>query len=155
DGALDLVQANGHIDDYRPKLPFMMPAQLILSDGAGAFVDVSGGAGPPWQVPRVARGLAVGDIDNDGRVDVLLVAQQAPLALLRNEPGPDTGHSLTLALEGVASNRDAVGAKLTVTAAGRTQVATRFGGGSYLSASDPRLHFGLGAATKVDRVEVT
>jgi tetratricopeptide (TPR) repeat protein len=155
DGALDLVQANGHIDDYRPKLPFMMPAQLILSDGAGGFVDVAGRAGPPWQVPRVARGLAIGDIDNDGRVDVLLVAQQAPLALLRNEPGPATGHSLTLALEGVASNRDAVGAKLTVTTAGRTQVATRFGGGSYLSASDPRLHFGLGAATKVERVEVT
>jgi tetratricopeptide (TPR) repeat protein len=154
DGVLDLAQANGHIDDYRPTLPFQMNAQLILGDGVGGFVDVSAGAGPPWQVLRVARGLAVGDIDNDGRVDVLLVAQQAPLSLLRNEPGAG-GHSLTLALEGVASNRDAVGATVKVTAGGRNQVATRFGGGSYISASDPRLHFGLGGALKADRVEVT
>jgi enediyne biosynthesis protein E4 len=155
DGRLDLVQANGHIDDYRPKLPYMMPAQLILADGLGGLVDVSAGAGPPWQVLRVARGLAIGDVDNDGRVDVLLTAQLAPLALLHNDPGPAMGHFLTLALEGVASNRDAVGAKVTVTAGGRTQVAVRFGGGSYLSASDPRLHFGLGAARQVDRVEIT
>src|SRR5262249_58025643 len=60
DGALDLVQANGHIDDYRPKLPFMMPAQLILSDGAGEFVDVSAGAGPPRPDPPAARGRAIG-----------------------------------------------------------------------------------------------
>ena len=85
---------------------------------------------------------------------MLIVAQNAPLALLHNESAsPD--HFLTLALEGTTSNRDAVGARVAVTAAGRTQVAARFGGGSYLSASDPRLHFGLGPAPKVDRVEVT
>ena len=102
----------------------------------------------------MGRGLAVGDIDNDGRIDVLVVGQGAPLALFRNQPAPAAGHFLTLALEGVVSNRDGVGAKVTVTAGGRSQVAVRFGGGSYLSASDPRLHFGLGEARRADRVEV-
>ena len=98
--------------------------------------------------------MAVGDIDNDGRIDVLIVGQDAPLALFHNQPAPADGHFLTLALEGLASNRDGVGAKVTVTAGGRSQVAARFGGGSYLSASDPRLHFGLGPARRADRVEV-
>jgi hypothetical protein len=92
----------------------------------------------------LGRGLAVGDIDNDGRIDVLIVAQGAPLALLHNQRAPAAHHFLTLALEGVASNRDGVGTRVTVTAGSWSQVAVRFGGGSYLSASDPRLHFGLG-----------
>ena len=84
DGRLDLAQANGHVDDYRPTLPYAMPAQLFLGDGAGRLVDVSDRAGPPWQILRVGRGLAVGDMDNDGRIDVLIVSENAPLALLRN-----------------------------------------------------------------------
>ena len=153
DGRLDLAQANGHVNDLRPTEPYAMPPQLFLGDGKGRFVDVSERAGPPWQVPRLGRGLAVGDLDNDGRIDILLVAENAPLALLANRTGsPD--HFLTLALEGTASNRDAIGARVAVTCGGRTQVAARFGGGSYLSASDHRLHFGLGTARMVDRVEV-
>jgi hypothetical protein len=105
-------------------------------------------------VPRVARGLAVGDLDNDGRVDVVIVSQNAPLALLHNQSA-SPNHYLMLLLEGTFSNRDAVGARATVTAAGKTQVAARFGGGSYQSASDRRLHFGLGPAQVVDRIEVT
>ena len=154
DGRLDLVQANGHVTDYTPSIPYEMRAQLLLGDGSGRFRDVSEQAGPPWEVPRIGRGLAVGDIDNDGRQDVLIVGQGAPLALFRNQPAPDAGHFLTLTLEGVASNRDGVGAKVTLTARGRSQVAIRFGGGSYQSASDPRLHFGLGAARRADLVEV-
>jgi hypothetical protein len=154
DGRLDLVQANGHISDYTPSFPYKMRAQLLLGDAPGHFRDVSDLAGPPWQVLRLGRGLAVGDLDNDGRMDILIVGQGAPLALLHNQPAPAAGHFLTLALEGVASNRDGVGARVTVTAGGRNQVAARFGGGSYLSASDPRLHFGLGAARRADRVEV-
>ena len=154
DGRLDLVQANGHVSDFSPSFPYEMRAQLLLGDASGHFRDVSEQAGPPWQVLRLGRGLAVGDIDNDGRMDVLIVGQGAPLALFHNQPAPAAGHFLTLALEGVASNRDGVGAKVTVTAGGRSQVAVRFGGGSYLSASDPRLHFGLGAARRADRVEV-
>jgi len=154
DGRLDLVQANGHVNDYRPKTPYAMPAQLFLGDGAGNLLDVSNRAGAPWQVLRLGRGLAAGDLDNDGRIDILLVAENAPLALLHNQ-NASQDHFLMLALEGTTSNRDAVGARVAVTASGRTQVSTRFGGGSYQSASDQRLHFGLGPARIVDRVEVT
>ncbi len=154
DGQLDLAQANGHIADFVPSFPYEMRAQLLLGDASGHFRDVSERAGPPWQVLRLGRGLAVGDIDNDGRMDVLIVGQGVPLALFHNQPATTAGNFLTLALEGVASNRDGVGAKVTVSAGGRSQVAVRFGGGSYLSASDPRLHFGLGAARRADRVEV-
>ncbi len=154
DGWLDLVQANGHVSDFRPTIPREMNAQLLLADAAGRFVDASDRAGPPWQILRLARGLAVGDLDNDGRTDVLLVNQNAPLALLHNR-SQASNHYLTLALVGTVSNRDAVGARVVVTAEGHSQVAVRFGGGSYLSASDPRLHFGLGLARIVDRVEVT
>jgi hypothetical protein len=154
DGWPDLVQANGHVSDHRPKFPYLMPAQLFLNQGHGKLIDVSDRSGAPWKVPRIARGLAVGDIDNDGRTDVVLISENTPLALLHNQP-TSKQHFLTLLLEGTRSNRDAVGARVTVTSSGRTQTATRYGGGSYLSASDSRLHFGLGPSTKVDRIEVT
>ena len=150
---LDLVQANGHVDP-RPNIPYAMPAQLFLGDGAGKLMDVSNRAGACWRVLRLGRGLAAGDLDNDGRVDLLLVGLNAPLALLHNE-NASQDHFLVLALEGTNSNRDAVGARVAVAASGRTQVSMRLGGGSYLSASDPRLHFGLGPARIVERVEVT
>jgi tetratricopeptide (TPR) repeat protein len=154
DGRPDLVQANGHVGDYLPTTPYAMPAQLFLGDGTGKFVDVSRNAGPPWRLPRLGRGVAVGDVDNDGGIDVLIVSENAPLALLHNESAPGN-HFLTLALEGTASNRDAVGARVAVTAAGQTQVAARLGGGSYLSASDHRLHFGVGPAAVVEQIDVT
>ena len=154
DGRLDLAQANGHVNDLSPKIPYAMSAQLFLGDGAGKLLDVSNRAGAPWQVLRLGRGLAAGDLDNDGRIDLLLVGENDPLALLHNQ-NASHDHFLMLALEGTTSNRDAVGARVAVTASGRTQVSMRFGGGSYQSASDQRLHFGLGAARIVDRVEVT
>jgi hypothetical protein len=154
DGYPDLAQANGHVSDPRPELPYAMPAQLLLNDGAGRFTDVSDHAGPPWKIPRLARGLAAGDVDNDGRTDLVIVAENAPLALLRNQT-VSPNHFLILELEGTTSNREAVGARVAVTASGRTRIAARSGGGSYLSTSDHRLHFGLGTATVVDRVEVT
>jgi len=153
DGWLDLAQANGHVSDLRPVLPFEMAAQLFLNRGNGKLIDVSHRSGDPWQVPRLGRGLAVGDIDNDGRTDVIIVSEDAPLALLHNKSATQY-HSLTLLLVGTASNRDAVGARVALTAGGRTQVAARLGGGSYLSASDHRLHFGLGPASVAERVEV-
>jgi len=154
DGRLDLAQANGHVEDYRPKVPYAMSAQLFLGDGAGKLLDVSNRAGAPWQVLRVARGLAAGDLDNDGRMDLVFVGENDPLALFHNQ-NASQDHFLMLTLEGTISNRDAVGARVAVTASGRTQVSMRFGGGSYQSASDPRLHFGLGSAPIVDRIEVT
>ena len=109
DGRLDLVQANGHVGDYRPEIPYAMSAQLFLGDGAGKLLDVSNRAGPPWQVLRLGRGLAAGDLDNDGRIDMLLVGENDPLALLHNQ-NASHDHFLMLALEGTTSNRDAVGA---------------------------------------------
>ena len=154
DGYLDLATTNGHVDDFRPAEPYMMPSQLLAGTPKGKFVDVTSGAGAAWQVPRLGRGLASGDIDNDGRVDLVILSQNQPLAYFHNKTRG--GHYLTLRLEGTASNRDAVGARVTVTAGGRSQTAWRFGGGSYQSASDPRLHFGLGqAARAAERVEVT
>jgi enediyne biosynthesis protein E4 len=154
DGRLDLAQANGHVNDNRPAVPYAMPAQLFLGDGFGRFVDVSRQAGEAWQVPHVGRGLAVGDLDNDGRLDVLVTADRENLVYLHNR-GP-AGHFIVLGLEGKTpgSNRDAVGARVTLTAGSHRQVAERIGGGSYLSACDNRLHFGLGAETDIDDLEV-
>jgi enediyne biosynthesis protein E4 len=153
DGWLDLATANGHVDDPGKGIPREMPAQLMLGTGGGNLVDVSGRAGEPWRVPRIARGLAAGDLDNDGRTDLLIVSQNAPLAYFHNRS--QGGHWLTIRLEGSASNRDAVGARVTVTAGGRRRTEWRVGGGSYQSASDPRLHIGLGSSNLIDQIEVT
>ncbi len=152
DGRLDLLTVNGHIADERPEIPYAMPAQLMLGGAGGRLTDVSAAAGAPFQVPRLGRGLAVGDLDDDGRLDAIVVGHDGPVAYFHNT-GPG-GRSIAIRLVGTASNRDAVGARVTVEAGGRRQVADRFGGGSYQSASDPRLHFGLGAATRVDALEV-
>ncbi len=152
-GLLDLATANGHVVDKRPTAPFAMPAQLLLGSGNGRFLDALDSAGQLWSVPRIARGLAVGDLDNDGRLDLVIVAQDGPLVFAHNQSMPR--HFLTVRLEGRASNRDAVGAKVFVQSGPHRQVAWRSGGGSYLSASDPRLHFGLNGSDRVDVLEVT
>ena len=153
DGRLDLATGNGHVDDNRADVPWRMPAQLFAGTENGhRLVDVTNRAGPPWQVPLAARGLAAGDLDNDGRVDLVVVSHNQPVVYFHNRT--EGGRSLTLLLEGGRSNRDAVGARVTVTAGGMRRVAWRIGGGSYQSASDPRLHFGLGALDRADEVEV-
>lgn len=152
DGRMDLATANGHVNDYRPNVPYAMPVQLLAGVGDGRMVDVSTAAGPPLSVPRVGRGLAAGDLDNDGRVDLIVVAHDAPVAYFRNRTAG--GHFVTLRLEGTDSNRDGVGARVVVTSGGQRQVLQRVGGGSYLSAPDPRLHVGLGRADRVDAIEV-
>ncbi|WP_165227964.1 FG-GAP-like repeat-containing protein [Aquisphaera insulae] len=152
DGLLDLATANGHVNDERPQVPYAMPARLYLGDGRGRLVDASEAAGPPWRRPVLGRGLAVGDLDNDGRLDVLIVPRNEPLVYARNRT--KGGHSLTLQLRGSVRARDPVGARAVVEVSGRRQTAWLTGGGSYLSASDPRLHFGLGTASVVDSVEI-
>jgi tetratricopeptide (TPR) repeat protein len=154
DGWLDLITANGHISDQRPLFPRAMRAQLFLGNPAGTLSDVTAQAGPPFQQPHVGRGLAVGDLDNDGRLDAVMVAQNEPLVVFRNETGSHRGHFVTFRLEGTRSNRDGVGAVVTVEAGGRSQVAPRLGGGSFQSAGDGRLPFGLGPEGRVDSVEV-
>ncbi|AMV39403.1 FG-GAP-like repeat-containing protein [Planctomyces sp. SH-PL62] len=152
DGRLDVATANGHVNDDRPDYPYQMPTMLLLGGPDGRLVDVTESSGAPWSIPRVSRGLATCDLDNDGRVDLVVLAQKSPLGYFHNLA--ESGRSLTLELEGTASNRDAVGAVVSVTAGGRRLRRWRSGGGSYQSASDPRLHFGLGASDQVDQVEV-
>ena len=152
DGHLDLVTANGHVNNSRSLYPYAMPMQLLAGRGRGRFTDVSAATGPPLTTPRIGRGLAAGDVDNDGRVDLLVVSQGEPLAYLHNRT--DGGHALTLRLEATRTARDAVGARVVVTSGGRRQTAWRTGGGSYLSSSDPRLHFGLGPDRRAELVEV-
>ncbi len=154
DGKLDLAQSNGHVTDLRPSTPYAMPSQLFLGDGAGKLKDVSHQAGPIWSVPRLGRGMTAGDFDNDGRIDLLMLIENEPLVLLHNE-SPAENHFVTLQLEGTTSNRDAVGAIVAAVSGGQTRVATRFGGGSYMSALDRRIHFGLGSVPAVDRIEIT
>jgi hypothetical protein len=153
DGQLDLLSANGHIFDSRPKIPFTMPLQLLAGGTDGRFRDVSGQAGEPFGPLHLGRGLAVGDLDNDGRIDAVVLAENEPLIYLHNLTDK-AGHFLTINLEGTRSNRDAVGARVAIVAGGRRLVAERIGGGSYQSASDPRLHFGLGQASVVESVEI-
>ncbi|MDR3637913.1 MAG: FG-GAP-like repeat-containing protein [Isosphaeraceae bacterium] len=153
DGYLDIMTANGHVNDERPRFPYEMPPQLLVGGPQGKVTDVSATSGPPWQVKCVGRGLAAGDLDNDGRVDAILLAQNAPLSWFHNQT--ERAHFITIQLEGTTSNRDAVGARVDVVpATGRRQVAQRTGGGSFQSASEGRLHFGLGASDRVDTVEV-
>jgi enediyne biosynthesis protein E4 len=153
DGQLDLASANGHVNDLRPNYPYLMPAQLLVGGVDGRLTDVSDRAGAPWTVPRMGRGLAVGDLDNDGRLDVLILAHNQPLAYLHNRT--KGGRFLALRLVGRHSNRDAVGAKVVVIAGSRRLSAQRIGGGSYQSASDSRFHFGLEQVDRIDTIEIT
>ena len=151
DTHLDLITANGHLDRL-PGTPYKMPVQLLLGDGARLH-EVAAGGGSALTVPRIGRALATGDLDNDGRMDALVLDHGSPLAYLHNQT-PRGGSFLVLQLESTHANRDAVGARVMVRAGRRRQWAWRLGGGSYQAASDSRLHFGLGRAALVDEVEV-
>jgi tetratricopeptide (TPR) repeat protein len=153
DGRPDVVITNGNVNDFRPLYPFAMPTRLYEGRPGGRLVDVSDRSGPPWSVPRLGRGLASGDLDNDGRVDFLVMAQDGPLAWFHNRT-ERPGHFVTFLLEGTRSNRDGVGARVVVETKRERRVAHRVGGGSYLAACDGRIHLGLGASTSVDAVEV-
>jgi hypothetical protein len=154
DGRLDLITANGHVSDYGPGVACAMPLQLLRGEAGRRLTDVSERAGGPFRESHLGRGLAAGDLDNDGRIDAVVVAQDEPLIYLHNRTA-HAGHFVTLGLEGRGSNRDAIGARVMVEASGRRLVSWRCGGGSYQSAGDPRLHFGLGSAARVRRVEIS
>ncbi len=153
DGCLDMISANGHVLDGRPTYPYAMPLLLMLGTPAGRLTDVSRTSGTPFTPLHLGRGLAAGDLDNDGRMDALVVVQNEPVVFLHNRTEP-RGHFIRFCLEGTRSNRDAVGARVTVSCGGRDRYTFRVGGSSFQSSPDPRIHFGLGTATAVDAVEI-
>jgi tetratricopeptide (TPR) repeat protein len=154
DGHLDLITANGHISDLRPLFPCPMTAQLYLGSQSGFLTDVASKSGPVFHQLYVGRGLAVGDLDNDGRLDAVMAAQNDPVVMFHNETRSAASHFVTFAIEGTRSNRDGIGAQVVICSAGRRQVAQRFSGGSFQSASDPRLHFGLGSSDRIESLEI-
>jgi enediyne biosynthesis protein E4 len=156
DGWKDLFVAQGHVDDLieqaQPSLHYREPV-LLARNNAGEFVDISERAGSVFLKNMVARGMAVGDIDNDGRLDVVISTNEGPVYVLHNET-PTENHWLSLELIGHKSNRDAIGAEVKLITAGRQQMVTVGTAGSYLSSSDKRVHFGLDKEKFVDRIEI-
>jgi enediyne biosynthesis protein E4 len=128
--------------------------QVLRNLGDGTFADVTSSAGPGLQVIKSSRGAAFGDYDNDGRVDVVVVNMDDTLTLLHNTT-KNAHHWLAVKTIGGKSNRDGIGARVRVRAGGRDQVREVRTSGSYASSNDPRVHFGLGAAPRVESLEVT
>jgi len=157
DGRLDLVIANGHIDDtvrnIRGNVGYAQPPHLFLNVGNGKFQDVVDTNGGDFAAPRVGRGLAFADFDRDGDVDLLLTTNNGPAYLFRNELHSGS-RALRLHLTGTKSNRDAIGAVVRIYHGGDTQMRTVRGGSSYLSQSELPLTFGVGKSDRVDRLAV-
>jgi hypothetical protein len=160
DGWLDVVVANGHVypiaDQFDWNTSYRQRA-LLFRNLAGKFVEVAGSAGPGLSVPRSTRGLAAGDLDNDGDLDVVLNNLDEPPTLLRNDGGSRAGHWLTVRLVGDPARRcprDAIGSVVFCTAGGLRRRGEVGSGRGQVSQSDLRVHFGLGVATRVERLEV-
>ena len=163
DGALDLVVVNGHIDDTVRNVNgvgYAQPPQLFLNNGKGRFVDVAAEIGGGFNQPKVGRGLAYGDFDRDGDLDLLITTNNGPAYLYRNDlsgdaRGPGKNRSIRFRLVGTKSNRDAVGAVLKISSGGFAQSRMVKGGSSYLSQSELPVTFGLGPWDKVDRLLIS
>jgi hypothetical protein len=156
DGWLDLYVANGHIEDaierVQPRVRFAEPPHLFRNLGNGKFSEVTQSAGADFAAPRVARGAAYGDINNDGALDLLVATNDGPAVLFRNTGA--TNHSLRIKLVGTKSNRDGSGATARLTAGSDVQSKMLRSGSSYLSSSELILTFGLGAHTQADTIEI-
>ncbi|HEX4488770.1 MAG TPA: CRTAC1 family protein [Terriglobales bacterium] len=157
DGAIDLFLANGHpddmIDNYSMQVKYKEPLLLFHQGEDGKLRDVSTQAGPAFGKFFPARGLAVGDYDNDGALDVLIGNNGAAPLLLKNNAARGNNW-LGINLEGTRSNRDGIGAKIYWTAAGKKRYRLKNNGGSYLSSHDPREVLGIGHAVKIDELEI-
>jgi hypothetical protein len=156
DGWKDLLIAQGHdldtIELSSPNLRYREP-MILARNAGGQFADVSADSGPVFQQPWVGRGLAIGDIDNDGRMDAVVTTNDGGIHILHNETVTQN-HWLTLKLVGHKSNRDAIGAEVRLKSANSSQMTIVTTGGSYLSSSDKRVHFGLGVGTVAKSVEI-
>ena len=157
DGNTDLILANAHpddmIEDYSAQVKYKEPVLLFHQEG-GKLVDVSNQAGPAFSKSYPARGLAAGDFNNDGLIDVLIATNGGAPVLLQNKC--DVGnHWVGLKLEGATCNRDAIGARIRWSAGGVVRSTMKNSGGSYLSSHDPRVVLGAGKAEKIDWVEIT
>jgi hypothetical protein len=157
DGRLDLVAVNGQIDETVRNISgnhgYAQPPHLFLNDGKGLFRDVAAQAGAGFASPKVARGLAYGDFDRDGDVDLLITTNQGPAYLYRNDV-TNGNRSIRLHLQGTKSNRDAIGAIVRVTTPDGTQSRMVKTGSSYLSQSELAVTFGLGKRDIADRIVV-
>jgi hypothetical protein len=156
DGWKDLLVTQGHdldtVELNYPNLHYHEPMLLLRNTGK-EFVDVSADSGAIFHQSMLGRGMAIGDIDNDGRLDAVVTTNDGPVYILHNET-PTLNHWLTLKLIGHKSNRDAIGAEVKLVTAKGSQFATVSTAGSYLSSSDKRLHFGLGAESVAQTIEI-
>ncbi len=157
DGWTDIFIVSGHVypqvDTLSAGAKYREQKTVLQNNGNGTFRDVSRTAGPALAIPEPSRGAAFGDLDNDGRIDVVVENIDGKPMILHNA-STQQNHWITLRLTGKHSNRLGIGAKVKVTAGGLTQIGEVRSGGSYLSQNDLRLHFGLGKAVKVEKVEV-
>ncbi|HET9741296.1 MAG TPA: CRTAC1 family protein [Terriglobales bacterium] len=157
DGWLDLIAVSGHVYPQMQSVPsaggYEQPKILNMNQGDGTFCDASAQSGPALKEKRVARGLAIGDLFNDGNMDVVIGDLDGSPMILRNHGVPGR-HWVSFELAGTKSNRAAIGAKVKLLAGGMTQTDEVHSGGSYISQNDLRIHFGLGSATKIDLVEI-
>jgi len=158
DGDLDLVVANGHIDEtvrnIRGNVGYAQPPHLFLNQGNGTFRDAAADAGREFAQPRVGRGLACGDFDRDGDVDILVTTNNGPAVLFRNDQGAGN-RFVRFHLRGTTSNRDAIGATVRIFHGGTSQSRLVKGGSSYLSQSELPVTFGVGTRDRIDRVVVS
>ncbi|MGB6264172.1 MAG: CRTAC1 family protein [Candidatus Acidiferrales bacterium] len=162
DGWRDLLVINGHILDnialYHPEVAYAEEKKLYRNTGDASFVDSTKTEGADFRAPRVGRGLAVGDFDNDGWLDFLVNNNGQDAQLFRNDgaasPAARGNHWLGVKLVGTKSNRDAIGAHLKLVAGDLTSYDQTKGGMSYMSAQDPRIYFGLGKRNRVDSLEI-
>ena len=154
----DLLLVNGHVypqvDSKDIGTNYREPKQLFLNQRDGTFRDVSKLVGPAIQIPQVGRGLAVGDLFNDGHLELIVENIENGPMILRSEAG-NRNHWVSFELTGTRSNRLALNARAQVIAGDLVQLDEVRSGGSYLSQNDLRLHFGLGSHIKVDKVEIT
>ena len=156
-GWQDLFMVCGHVypqvDQINSSLHYLEPKLLFLNERNGNFVDISKKVGPAVQLPQVSRGMAIGDLFNDGRLEAVVENLKGAPMILRPEGGPEN-HWISFQLEGVKSNRLALNARVRATAGDLVQLGEVVSGGSYLSQNDLRIHFGLGAHRQVDKAEV-